>query len=566
MSALVTPPAPRTVRKPHLQIETQQLCPTTGGVMHEEKRVVEIGSTLTPRDIADVALGHATVSVDWPLVGGRLTRARALVEDALSAGLPTYGVNRGLGPLRNSEIPRELVADFQRYVIVSHAAAIGAPLSRIEGRAALLARLNTLASGASGVSEGVFVGLLTLLRHDVIPVIPDQGSVGAGDLSQLAAIGQVLLGLGRAWLPGRHEMVSGSEALRVAGLEPLQLAAKDSLALVGSNALSVATAALTQRRATLIAERADLVAALTLEALAANLSPYDAAALAARPHPGQQASGRRIRTALAGGDLSSGHRSASSIQDPLSLRTVPQVHGALLDQLEQLEQMLVIELNCAPDNPFLDLERGIFVSNGNFSITNLAVAFDALRIGLAHVAKLAERRVALLVSQLRQGLPLIDQVRAVAASVGYVTPVILAQTASSLVAQAKHASAPISLAGTTVGDGLEDASSMAYSSVRLTEQVLTVVEQLLAVEALLATAVISAHAGQAVLGAPVERLRLAIVEATERTQETSEVVDWVIEALRRAGRGDDPTEMRPPIIPAPITVHDQEVARHDQLH
>jgi histidine ammonia-lyase len=558
--------APKPVRKPQLETGKPQLCPTTGGEMHEEKRVVEIGSTLTPRDIADVALGHATVVVNWPVVGARLTRARVFVEDVLTGGVPTYGINRGLGPLRNSEIPLEMVADFQRYVIVSHAAAIGAPLSRIEGRAALLARLNTLASGASGISESVFVGLLALLRHDVIPVIPDQGSVGAGDLSQLAAIGQVLLGLGRAWLPGRDQMVPGAEALRVAGLEPLRLAAKDSLALVGSNALSVATAALTQRRATLIAERADLVAALTLEALGANLSPYDKAALAARPHAGQQASGRRIRTALAGGDLARGHRGASSIQDPLSLRTVPQVHGALLDQLDQLEQMLVIELNCAPDNPFLDLERGIFVSNGNFSITNVAVAFDALRIGLAHVAKLAERRVSLLVSQLRQGLPLIDQVRAVAASVGYVTPVILAQTASSLVAQAKHAAAPISLAGTTVGDGVEDASSMAYSSVRVTEQVLTVVEQLLAVEALLATAVITAHAGDAVLGPPVERLRVAIVEATERTQETSEVVDWVIEALRRARRGDDPTEMRAPIVPAPVTIHDQEVARHDQLH
>lgn len=542
-------------------------CPTTGGRMNAARRVVRLGSGLTPEDVADVAIGHAVVEVDRAAVEARLAAARALVKDALEAGVPTYGLNRGLGPLRNSEIPPELIGDFQRYVIVSHAAAIGSPLSRIEGRAALLARLNTLAAGASGASAGLFDGLLALLQHDVIPAIPDQGSVGAGDLSQLASIGQVLLGAGRAWLPGRDQMAPGDEALAAAGLEPLRLEAKDSLALVGSNALSVATASLTQRRATLVAERADLVAALTIEALGANLSPFDEAALAARPHPGQQASGRRVRAAVAGGDLAEGRRTATSLQDAVSLRTIPQVHGALLDQLDQLEQLLTVELNCAPDNPYLDVERGVFVSNGNFSITGLAVGFDALRIALAHQALLAERRVALLVTQLRQGRTLADQVQAVTVATGYVTPVILAQTASTLVAQAKHLASPISLTGTTVGDGVEDHSSMAYPSVRVTEQVLDVVEQLLAIEALLAATVISVHHGrETVLGAPVERLRAAIIEATGRTRVTAEVIDWVIEALRREQRGDDLAEMRAPRVPPPVTIHDQEVGRHDQLH
>lgn len=572
MTALIGTPVaaiPRTPPPlaPEPSQPTHPACPTTGGRMTTERRVVRLGPGLTPADVAAVAIGHAVVEVDRVAVDARLAAARALVSDALEAGVPTYGLNRGLGPLRNSEIPPELIEDFQRYVIVSHAAAIGAPLSRIEGRAALLARLNTLAAGASGASVGLFEGLLALLQHDVIPAIPDEGSVGAGDLSQLASIGQVLLGSGRAWLPGRDRMASGAEALAAAGLQPVRLEAKDSLALVGSNALSVATASLTQRRATLIAERADLVAALTIEALGANLSPFDPAALAARPHAGQQASGRRIRAAVAGGDLAEGRRTASSLQDAVSLRTVPQVHGALLDQLDALEQLLVVELNCAPDNPFLDADRGVFISNGNFSITNLAIAFDALRIGLAHLAKLAERRVALLVKQLRQGLTLADQVQAATTATGYVTPVILAQTASALVARAKHLAAPISLTGTTVGDGVEDHSSMAYPSVRATEQVLDVVEQLLAVEALLAATVISVHHGrETALGAPVQRLRAAIIEATGRTAVTAEVIDWVIEALRRERRGDDLAEMRAPAVPPPLSVHDQEVARHDQLH
>ncbi|HOC12911.1 MAG TPA: aromatic amino acid ammonia-lyase [Propionicimonas sp.] len=536
--------------------------------MNHQPGVVVIGSELTPEQVADVAIGHATVALSGNEVLERLARARAVVDDALATGVPTYGLNRGLGPLRDSEVPDELMADFQRFVIVSHAAAIGEPLSRTEGRAALLARINTLARGASGASEALFRGLFDLLRLDVIPVIPDQGSVGAGDLSQMAAIGLVLIGSGRAWLPGQDEIVPGAVALAAAGLAPVQLAAKDSLALVGSNALSVATAALTQRRSVLLAEGADLVAALTVEALGANLSPFDARALTARPLPGQQASGSRIRTALAGGDLARGVRASSSVQDAVSLRTVPQVHGALLDELDELAGVLTVELNCAPDNPFLDIESGEFISNGNFSITNLAIRFDALRIALAHVAKLAERRVAMLVRQLRQGLPLVDQVQAVTSATGYVTPVILAQTASALLAQVKHAASPISLTGSPVGDGVEDHSSMAYSSVRVTDGVLDVVEQLLAVEALLAATVISMHQLRhpAELGSPVERLRAAIIDVTGRTQVTAEVIEWVIEALRRERRGDDLSEMRAPVFRTPVSNHDQEVLRHDQLH
>ncbi len=566
--SVLGPAVPATLSPLDPEVPAHLVCPTTGGRMSHDRRVVEIGSTLTPRDVADVAIGHAAVAVDQTKVGARLSAARLLVEDALLAGVPTYGLNRGLGPLRNAEIPTDLIGDFQRFVIVSHAAAIGTPLSRIEGRAALLTRLNTLAAGASGASTTLFDGLLALLTNDVIPVIPDQGSVGAGDLSQLAAVGQVLLGLGQAWLPGRDSIAPGAEALAAAGLAPIQLEAKDSLALVGSNALSIATAALTQRRATLIAERADLVAALTIEALGANLSPFDPRVLAARPHAGPQDSGRRIRAAVAEGDLAHGRRPGQSLQDAVSLRTVPQVHGALLDELDELEAVLTVELNCAPDNPFLDVGEAEFIPNGNFSITNVAIRFDALRIGLAHLAKLAERRVALLVRELRQGLPLVDQVQAVTSATGYVTPVILAQTASALVAQVKHAAAPISLTGTIVGDGVEDHSSMAYPSVRVTEQVLDLVEQLLAVEALLASSVLSVHQDQqpAILGRQVERLRTAIIEVTSRTQVTSEVITWVVEALRRERRGDDLAEMRAPAPPPLVANHDHEVARHDQLH
>lgn len=310
-----------------------------------------------------------------------------------------------------------------------------------------------------------------------------------------------------------------------------------------------------------------MVAALTLEAAGANLSPFDARVLAARPHAGQQVSGRRVRDALAGGDLLAGRRPSTSVQDPISLRTIPQVHGAVADALDELERMLVVELNCAPDNPYLDAETAEFVSNGNFSITNIAIGFDALRIALAHLAGLTERRVALLVRRLRTDVPLAQQVQAVTSASGYVTPVILAQTASALVAQVTHNATPISLTGTTVGDGIEDHSSMAYSSIRLTEVSLDLVERLLAVEALLAVTVIAADPGRhRRLGAPVARLRTAIVDVTARGRTTAEVIDWVVEALRRERRGDDLAELRAPAVPPPAWNHDQEINRHDQLH
>ena len=543
-------------------------CPTTRGVMNAHPRVVEIGAPLTTTDVADVAIGHASVRVGRRKILARLSSARAVVDATLRSGVPAYGVNRGLGPLRDHEIPAELMGDFQRYVILSHAAAIGKPLSRIESRAAVVTRLNTLAAGASGASPALFEGLLELLLRDVVPVIPDQGSVGAADLSQLAAIGQVLIGAGEAWLPGSDEVVPGATALAAAGLRPLVLEAKDALALVGSNALSVASASLAHRRSTLVAARADLVAALTLEAVGANLSPFKEVVLAARPHPGQQVSGARIREVLSDGDLAQGVRPTASLQDPISVRTVPQVHGALLDQLDDLERVLEVELNCAPDNPFLDATTGEFISNGNFSITNIAVSFDALRIGLAHVALLAERRVAILVRHLRQGVPLAEQVQRVTSATGYVTPLILAQTASALVAQIKHAATPISLSGTTVGDGIEDHASLAYSSIRLTEATLDHVERLFAVEALLAASVIAVATRSRPfrLASPVYRLREAILEVTRRSHTTAEVVDWVVEALRREQRGDDLSEMRAPATPPPVSWFDRDVSRHDQLH
>lgn len=529
---------------------------------------VTLGGTLTPAQVVDIALGRRRATADMASIHDRLSRARAVVDHVLASGIPSYGVNRGLGPLRDVVIPDDELADFQRFVIMSHAAAIGEPLTRAEGRAAIAVRLNTMAAGRSGASVELFDALWDLLTHDVIPVIPAEGSVGAADLSQMAAIGMVLIGSGRAWLPGSDIIVPGGEALAAAGLRPLRLGPKDGLALVGSNALSTAMAALTLYRCELLAERVDLVAALTVEALSANLSPFDAAALAARPLHGQQASGQRIREALVGGDLAAGLIRSQSLQDPISLRTVPQVHGALLDVLENLDHIITVEISSAGDNPYLDLDRQAFTSNGNFSITGLAIGFDTLRIALAHVTLLAERRVAQLVKQFRQGVTLSQQIEQAKTNTGYITPVILAQTASSLVGRVKHSAMPVSLTGTIVGDGVEDHASMAYQAVRMTEEILKPVERIFSIEALLSATLIADHQRTRPrgLGKPVARLVETVDEIVARSETTSDIVAAVAEVLRRERRGDDLGEVaRPAPIPEPVDAQEREASLHDQL-
>lgn len=506
----------------------------------EDQRVVLLDGTrgLTARDVADVACGRGRLEVDLEAVHARLLAGRAVVDATLASGTPTYGLNRGLGPLKDVEVPLELMADFQKFVILTHAAAIGPGLSRVQGKAALVARLATLATGGSGVSTALFDGLLALLQRDVVPVIPADGSVGAADLSQLAAIGLVLVGGGHAWLPGEDRVVPGAQALAAAGLAPVELGPKDGLALVGSNALSVASAALAHRRAEQVASRADDIAAMTLEALDANLSPFDGRALAARPMPGQAVSGGRVRAALADGDLLGGRVPASSVQNAISLRTVPQVHGALVDHLAVLDAMIGVELSAAPDNPYLDVDRATFVSNGNFSITNLAIGLDTLRVALAHVAMLAERRIALLVGQLRSNTPLVTQIELATRATGFVTPVILAQTASALVASIKHGATPVSLTGTTVGDGVEDHNSMAYPAVRATDAALDDLERLLAVEALLAATVLGRRPAR-VLGRTVGHLVDSITALTGRADTSSADVVAGVTAVLRTERAED---------------------------
>lgn len=442
-------------------------------------------SRLTPDDLSQIAHAGGSVSVSQR-VADRLASARSIIDDAIARDEPSYGVNRGLGPLRDQAIPVSLQHDFQRFVFASHDAAVGPLLNRAEARAVILARLAVMARGNSGASQAVFDGLRRLIEADLTPAIPGEGSVGSADLASLAAVGAVLVGEGRI-LTVDGGSLPAAEALAAAGIAPIQLEAKDAHSLVVANAVSVGIGSLVSARLSRFAAAADLTAAATVEAVDANVSVFDDRLMRARPHPGQIRSAERMRAILAGSDLAEGRVSAPSLQDPLSIRTIPQVHGTLLEQLDQLTEVLTVELNSMPENPYLDRAENRMISNGNFSSIRLALALDSTRLMLAHTAMLAERRVALMIGRLRSGRSLVEQITSFDATGQPLVPVILANTASGLLARIQQLAAPITLLGASVGDGVEDHNAHATNAVRLLSQSLDLAEQLLAIETMVSS-------------------------------------------------------------------------------
>ena len=308
--------------------------------VRDEPVVVGTGP-LSLGDVTDVARHQARVIVTDG-VRRDVAAAHAVVLETLRSGSPAYGVNTGLGAARDQLVPEDLLLAFQEHVISSHAAAIGAPLDAEEVRALMFARLAGMSRGGSGASPQLFEALRRLLDARIHPVVPSQGSVGAADLVQMAAVGAVLLGRGRVLLgaTGAAGTRPAAEALAEAGIAPVQLQPKDALALIGANSASVGTGILAVRTIGHLVANADVVAAGSVLALGANTSVFADELVRARPLPGQIESAARIRAAL--GQERPARGAARSVQDPVSLRTVPQVHGVAADQLAHVARLLLV--------------------------------------------------------------------------------------------------------------------------------------------------------------------------------------------------------------------------------
>jgi len=440
------------------------------------------GETLELEEVRAVSRGLARVELA-PDARARVRAARALVEARLSDGEPHYGINTGFGTLAEVRIPDGDLTKLQRNLVLSHAAGVGDPLPLDEARALTLLRANVLAKGYSGIRESTLDLVVELLNRGVVPVVPQRGSVGAsGDLAPLAHLALVVIGEGEAFVAG--ERLGGAEALRRTGLSPVVLAAKEGLALVNGTQAMAAVGTLALLRAERLAAVADLAGAMTLEGLLGSHRPFEPEIHRVRGQPGQVVAAAHLRELLAGSEINASHQGPDchKVQDPYSMRCMPQVHGATRDGLAFCRQVLEREVNAATDNPLVFAERGDIVSGGNFHGQPVAQALDLLAIAASHLASISERRVEQLVNPALSHLPPF-----LARNPGLDSGYMIAQvTSAALVSENKVLCHPSSVDSIPSSAGREDHVSMGMAAALKARQVVENVRTCLAIELLVA--------------------------------------------------------------------------------
>lgn len=436
-------------------------------------------------DPINIRLSHLYEDLDASVTAlaadpSRVEASRRVVEAALDDGEAHYGINTGFGALKNKRIETGELEHLQQNLLLSHACGVGEPVPRDITALMLKLKIHALGLGYSGISMGTFRQLLALDSQDLVPVVPSRGSVGAsGDLAPLAHLSLPLIGRGEVWRDdgGREP---AAEALARAGLEPVSLAAKDGLALINGTQLMAGYGAWVLHRARILMKNADLLAAMSLEALQGSARPFDERIQAIRPHPGQAATAANVRRLLADSEILESHRHCGKVQDPYCLRCVPQVHGASRDALTYASDVVETEANSVTDNPLV-FEGGDIVSGGNFHGQPLALALDHAAIALAELASISERRTYLLLAG-HDGLPTL-LMRDTGVNSGFMIP---QYTAAALVSENKVLCHPASVDSIPTSLGQEDHVSMGSVSALKLKQVFENVEQVLAIELLTA--------------------------------------------------------------------------------
>jgi histidine ammonia-lyase len=440
---------------------------------------VVIGGELSAEDVHRVAVEGAPVRLD-PDAIARVARNRAALEAAIEAGAPIYGITTGLGALAREPVPLELARRAQVWLLRSHAAGTGPDLPREVVRAALAVRLRGLALAHSAVRPVVLEHTAALLNLDLVPAVPRTGSLGAsGDLAPSAHAFLPLIGEG-AVTDADGLRLDGAEALRRAGLEPLVLEAKEGLALINGTHFMAGIGALLALRARRLADTADVAAALSLDALRGSLGAFDDRVQRLRPLPGQVRSAENVRAMLAGSSRAQAGDGVR-VQDAYALRCVPQVHGAAREAVHFLDRLVAVDLNAVTDNPIVFTEPPEVVMAGNFHGQSLALGFDTLRIAVADLANISERRTFRLVSPtLSEGLPAFLS-RQPGPSSGYM---IAQYTAAALVAELRALAHPVSVDNVPTSDNQEDHVSMGMTGALMAIDAVERTETVLAIEVL----------------------------------------------------------------------------------
>jgi len=447
---------------------------------------IEIGKPLSLASLWSLSVERAP-AVLCDDARARVDASRGVVDRIAEAGdaaPAVYGVNTGFGALAETRIGAADVAELQRNLVRSHACGVGPDLSEAEVRAMMALRAQVIAIGHSGVRARVVDLLIAMLNAGIHPRIPAQGSVGAsGDLAPLAHLALSLIGEGEAYYEGA--LVESASALARAGLEPIVLQAKEGLALINGTQYMTGLGALAAQRAFELCVIADLAGAMSVEALLGSSAPFDPRLMNVRPHPGQAATSENLRALLAESEIMQSHATCGKVQDPYSLRCMPQVHGATRDALNFTRDVLVREANSVTDNPTVFLGEGEaeLLSGGNFHGQPVSIALDLAGIAVAELANISERRVEQLVNPaLSTGLtPFL------AADSGLCSGFMIAQVASaSLVSENKVLAHPATVDSIPSSANREDHVSMGSIAARKLVQIVDNVENSLAIELLCA--------------------------------------------------------------------------------
>ena len=444
--------------------------------------VVLDGETLTIDTLVQAAY-DASVRIELSAEArARVDRARGVVDRWIAEGRVVYGLTTGFGEFANVVIPPADVHALQENLIISHAAGMGPLLPPEIVRAMMMLRVNALAKGHSGVRSSTLDALIAMINANIIPVVPSQGSVGSsGDLAPLSHLALALIGRGECIVEGAR--MPSADVLRAHGITPVVLEAKEGLALINGTQMMCAFGALALHRAMNLAAHADIIGALSCDALRGTDNAFDPRLHATRPHPGQIQSAANLRALMQGSAIRESHRTNDTkVQDAYSLRCMPQVHGATRDTLAFAKGVIEREMNAVTDNPLIFPDDDIHVEGGNFHGQPLALVLDYLAIAVAELANISERRTERMVNHALGGLP-----RFLTPKGGLHSGMMIAQyTAAALVSENKIHAHPASVDSIPTSANQEDHNSMGSIAARKLWTVVTNVENVLGIELLCA--------------------------------------------------------------------------------
>lgn len=447
------------------------------------KPVLLTGAGATVEDVAAVARWETVVEAA-PAVVERLEKARQVLDRVAASGQKIYGLNTGLGANLGTSI-RDDASAFQRQLVEGRSGAVGETLPTEIVRATMFARAAMLSVDGSGISPPVFAALVAALNAGVHPPMPSLGSIGASDLLVMTALARLLIGEGEAEFSG--ERLPAGEALSRAGLNPVQLAPKDGLSLISASAVSAGHGALTVADALEVFSQQQQAGALTMEGIGANRSILDARLQAARPAFGQEQAAEGLRALLDGDGLAE----PKTLQDPLSIRCMASIHGAVLHAAGEAQKAVETELNAAADNPLVLAEDGVVLSTGNFHTAALALAFEGLGLAIAQAAAASAARFVQLTGSGRNGLPkYLSPVGG--ASAGFVP---LQKAVSAILAAIRHKANPVVLDFLPVSEGAEDHATQTPLAVAKCAEMVALWRRLVAFELMAAAQAVDLRDG-----------------------------------------------------------------------